>query len=110
MSFKVTLGVVLLLLASLLFLLPPIAGAAVRLVFRLVGGILQSRTKARRDAIIARVRSDEDAFQSQQNRSRKSADDEDWEKVEGYAAGTAPNGGKADEDWEGVIGFFHPFW
>ena|SRR2546421_6618112 len=91
-------------------LIPSLIQILARRSLRLIGWSLQRRTSKRRELIASRVRSEEEAYQATQKGSPK-ADDEDWEKVESYAAGTAPNGDlPRDVDWEGVIGFFHPFW
>ncbi len=71
-----------------------------------IGWYLRRKTMVRRQAILAQVRLEEEKYQTL---ARKS-DDGDWEKVESHAAGTAVNGGQADDEWEGMIGFFHPFW
>lgn len=75
----------------------------------LVGWHLQRSTAARRELILARIEVEEQDYQSKLRHSPKS-DDGDWEKVESYASGSAPNGGKSQDCWKGVIGFFHPFW
>ena len=75
----------------------------------LVGWHLQRSTSARRELILARIDIEEQDYQSKLRHSARS-DDGDWEKIESYATGSAPNGGKSQEDWKGVVGFFHPFW
>ena len=91
-------------------LIPFLVKILARRCLRFIGWSLQRRTSKRRELIASRVRSEEEAYQASQKGSSK-ADDEDWEKVEGYAAGTAPNGDlPRDVEWEGVVGFFHPFW
>jgi hypothetical protein len=77
---------------------------------RLIGWSLRHRTSKRRELIASRVRTEEEAYQAALRSSPK-AEDEDWEQIESYAAGTAPNGElPRDVEWEGVAGFFHPFW
>lgn len=75
----------------------------------LLGWHLQRSTSPRRELILARIEIEEQDYQSKLRHSSKS-DDGDWEKVERYASGSAPNGGKSQDDWKGVVGFFHPFW
>lgn len=75
----------------------------------LIGGRLRQKTSARREAILAAVTREDEEHALRERVSPKS-EDGDWEKVEGYAAGSVANGEKADHDWEGVVGFFHPFW
>jgi alpha-1,2-mannosyltransferase len=97
-------------LLTALPLIPFLVKILVRRSLRLVGWSLQRRTSKRRELIASRVRSEEQAYQSAQKGLPK-ADDEDWEKIESYAAGSAPNGDlPTDVEWEGVVGFFHPFW
>lgn len=98
-------------LAFIIFIVSNIVAAPflVRYIGRTVGWYLRHRTSTRRDLVLARVKVEEDDFESKEKRSRKSEDD-DWERVESYAAGIAKNGEKADDDWQGVVGFFHPFW
>ena len=74
-----------------------------------IGWYLRRKTSGRRSLILSRVKLEEEAYTSRDRKSAKS-DDEDWEKVESYAAGSAENGAKAEDDWAGVVGFFHPFW
>lgn len=74
-----------------------------------IGWYLKRKTSARRRSILLQVQLEEESFQTQERYAARS-DDEDWERVESYKAGTASNGGRAYKDWEGVIGFFHPFW
>jgi alpha-1,2-mannosyltransferase len=91
-------------------LMPFLVKILVRRSLRLVGWSLERKTSKRRELIVSRVRNEEDTYQSAPN-SLPKADDEDWEKIESYAAGTAPNGDlPTDVEWEGIVGFFHPFW
>ena len=91
-------------------LIPILLKILARRSLRLVGWSLRRRTSNRRELIVSRVRKEEEVYQSRQKGSPK-AEDEDWERVESYAAGTTPNGEvPRDVEWEGVIGFLHPFW
>ena len=76
---------------------------------QIIGWSLRQRTSARRKIIFSEVRAEEKDYRAKKRLSPKS-DDEDWEKVESYTAGSAKNGDIAEDDWEGVVGFFHPFW
>ena len=76
---------------------------------RTLGWYIRRRTSDRRAHLLTRAASDEEEH-AEQLRHPKAVEDEDWETVESHAAGSAKNGGKAEEDWEGIIGFFHPFW
>jgi alpha-1,2-mannosyltransferase len=81
----------------------------IRYALSSLGVYLRFKTRARRELIVEKARAE--AREANKKRSRPpSRDDEDWEKVEGYAAGSAKNGGRAEADWHGMIGFFHPFW
>ncbi|KAL8758804.1 MAG: hypothetical protein Q9199_001215 [Rusavskia elegans] len=73
-----------------------------------VGWYLRRRTTSRKITILARVKLEEAQYQLSASQSHKS-DDGEWEKVEKHTAGSAKNGGEADDEWEGIIGFFHPF-
>ena len=95
-------------LLTLVSLVPLLTVYTLRYSLRLVGWYLRRKTQSRRELILERVKLEEDVFR-RQKRTQK-AEDEDWEKVEGYSAGSAPNGATAAEEWEGVVGFFHPFW
>lgn len=74
-----------------------------------VGWYLRQKTSAQRSLILARVKLEESQLQLRESQVPKS-DDGEWEKVEGHATGSAPNGQEADDEWEGIVGFFHPFW
>lgn len=99
----------LLILIGLVSATPFLTAFTLSYALRIVGWSLRRKTQGRRELILSRVRIEEEEWLSRQKNSQK-AEDEDWEKVEGYSAGTAPNGGSAGADWEGVVGFFHPFW
>ena len=76
----------------------------------LIGWSLRRRTSKRRELIVSRVKTEEEASQADW-RGPAETEDEDWEQIESHAAGTAPNGELLREaEWEGIIGFFHPFW
>lgn len=80
-------------------LAPFLVKYSVILSLRVLGWHLRSTSHDRKQYVLARVRS-EIKIQA----SRK-ADDEDWEKVEGYRKTTTPD----NINWDGVVGFFHPF-
>lgn len=111
------------LLHTLLAVLVALAGiglvpAAVRLLGRLLGSSLISKTQQRRELLINRATTDQKeqvekaaAGQPQKNSSSTSLDDE-WEKVNNTPPDTPQQGGasqSAEKDFDGVIGFFHPF-
>ncbi|KAI9852865.1 MAG: asparagine-linked glycosylation protein [Thelocarpon superellum] len=93
-----------LLLASSLYVAP----FSVRVLGRVVGWYLRLKTRDRRSQILARVRADEERYRETRGTDDHPEDD-DWEAIEAYAAGTAANGEKAGAEWEGIVGFFHPF-
>nr|KMM73356.1 alpha-1,2-mannosyltransferase ALG11 [Coccidioides posadasii RMSCC 3488] len=95
-------------LLALAVIFPTVAGYPIRLVLRGLGCRIKKRTEAKRKLIRARVRVEEEDYQSQRNRQSK-AEDEDWEKVESYGSQTATDGKVKDSAWDGVVGFFHPF-
>lgn len=72
------------------------------------GRYLQRKTSARRKAIFLQARREEKNYELEPDSSPQL--DDDWEKIEIYATGSAVNGGLANNDWEGIVGFFHPFW
>ncbi len=90
----------------------------VRLVGRLIGSSVYSRTQQRRELLLNRAKSDGKAQaektsvgQSQKASSSTSLDEE-WEKVNRTPPGSPPQTGRSqssDESYTGVIGFFHPF-
>ncbi|KAL4990509.1 hypothetical protein BDW68DRAFT_36397 [Aspergillus falconensis] len=101
-------------------LLPQFPLGLLRVVLRGVGWVIRKRTQARREAILTRVRADEDELLSKQPRvtsaSATSADDEDWEKVDSSSPSDSNSGPTSQDiqhsgtgDWTGIIGFFHPF-
>lgn len=75
---------------------------------RAAGRYLIQRTKARRTAILAKTKSEEEDNHDRERVSGKS-EDPDWVEVENQPGGSATNGGQAPEDWEGIVGFLHPF-
>ncbi|KAL4959323.1 alpha-1,2-mannosyltransferase ALG11 [Aspergillus stella-maris] len=111
--FKLLISVIALLAACVL--LPQFSLGVLRVVLRSVGWVIRKRSRARREAILARVRADEEDLLKKQPKvvpaSATPADDEDWEKVDTSSSGD--NSGSASQqgsdDWAGVIGFFHPF-
>jgi alpha-1,2-mannosyltransferase len=80
------------------------------LAFRCLGSVLCRRSKGRRALLRARVELEEDAYRAHEARQSKSEDEEEWERVESYAAGQSRSSVTDENDWDGVIGFFHPFW
>ena len=70
---------------------------------RAFGSYLKRKTTARRQAVLKRVKIEEQAVESFYRRAQKGGDD-GWKTTE------SGNGGQAASDWEGVVGFFHPFW
>lgn len=109
MSLATIIITVVLALTLAIFLLPPLAGAALRFSLRQLGLFLQSKTQARRDAIVNKVKSEQTKYEARYGKPQSSSD-EDWEKVGGAIGKVASREGKVDENWEGIIGFFHPFW
>lgn len=75
---------------------------------RAAGWYLIRRTKARRRAILAKTKSEEEDHREKERVSVK-PEDPDWVEVESHPGGSATNGGRALEDWEGVVAFLHPF-
>ena len=75
---------------------------------RATGWHLVRKTKARRRAILAKIKSEEEDQREKEHVSVKS-EDPDWVEVESHPGGSATNGGQVLEDWEGVVGFLHPF-
>jgi len=91
-------------------LIPTLAKLLARLALRCLGWALRSKTAKRRTVIISRARTEEESYQANQIVGAKT-EDEDWEQVEGYGGGSAPNGDLPSyADWKGIVGFFHPFW
>ncbi|KAL3472766.1 hypothetical protein BJX99DRAFT_249402 [Aspergillus californicus] len=100
--------------------LPQFPLGLLRFVLRSVGWAVQKRTQARRETILARVRADEEKSRLKQPKATStlapSAEDEDWEKVDGSNSGdsSGPPGSpnyqqSAEAEWAGIVGFFHPF-
>src|ERR1051326_4982599 len=79
-----------------------------RLLARLVGYHLARYSRHRRELLYTRVESERTKYASS-HKEEQTAEDGDWEKVEGFVAGSATNGGNAEKEWNGVVGFFHPF-
>ncbi|KAL2808718.1 hypothetical protein BJX63DRAFT_20744 [Aspergillus granulosus] len=104
-------------------LLPQFPLGLLRLVLRGVGWVIRKRTQARREAILARVRADEEELRSKQLKAAStrtaSADDEDWERVDtsngsnsgesSGIGGNQPSQQSRNDEWSGIICFFHPF-
>ncbi|KAL2828722.1 hypothetical protein BDW59DRAFT_43168 [Aspergillus cavernicola] len=99
--------------------LPQFPLGLLRFVLRGVGWVIRQRTQARKEAILARVRADEEELRLKQPKTTSTlaapAEDEDWEKVDtsnGSSSGDSsePAGQNlGGEEWSGIIGFFHPF-
>ncbi|KMU72463.1 alpha-1,2-mannosyltransferase [Coccidioides immitis RMSCC 3703] len=85
-------------LLALAVIFPTVAGYPIRLVLRGLGCRIKKRTEAKRKLIRARVRVEEEDYQSQRNRQSK-AEDADWEKVESYGSQTATDGKVKDSAW-----------
>jgi hypothetical protein len=103
-------AVLIIVLLAAIPLIPFLVKILARGSLRLIGWSLQRRTSKRRELIASRVRSEQEAYEAALKGSPK-VEDEDWEQIESYAAGTAPNGeSPRDVEWDGVVGFFHPFW
>jgi hypothetical protein len=110
MSLLSKLVTVLVFVATLL-LLPKLGSYSFGFLLRTYGWSIQRRTKDRTEAILARVRADREDFDSKQvNKTSRSSEDEEWEKVDNAASGTPTKGKAAEDNWDGIIGFFHPFW
>ena len=79
-------------------------------VYYLIRISIHNKSTPRKQAVIAQVRREQEAYESKDKASPRPEDDE-WEKVEGYAIGSAENGQKGglETQWDGVIGFLHPF-
>ena len=91
-------------------LLPLLGVYILRFLLKTAGDHLQRRTSARRELILQRVKLDEQQLSSAREAPQRT-EDEDWERVESYAASTAEKRATSQEkDYAGVIGFFHPFW
>lgn len=96
-------------LLSLLIVIPRLAAFLIRLAFRGFGSLIERKTRGRRESIRDRIRLEEGEYRSRRQKFTR-PEDEDWEKIEGHALGSATNGESGEGDWEGIVGFFHPFW
>lgn len=114
MNFLTSSTILPILITNLLFigLLP----YALRLLGRLIGSSIQSKTQQRRELLLSRATTEEKEQSSGTVESSKEASstslDEDWEKVnDGDKTPPKPSEGatKVDDAFHGVIGFFHPF-
>lgn len=91
-------------------LVPILTAYILRFILKNAGDHLRRKTSARRDLVLQRVKIEEQQVRSNLQTSQRT-EDEDWERVESHAAGTAIGGDVPQEkDYEGVIGFLHPFW
>ncbi|KAJ5909023.1 hypothetical protein N7495_001705 [Penicillium taxi] len=125
MAFLSNVILVLFIVTVTVVLLPQLVGNVLGLVFRSVGWLIRRRTKSRREYVIARARLEEEEVNPPQTKpstnslARSQADDEDWEKIDGYAGvrtasssdsgASSKKGDLKSDDWDGIIGFFHPF-
>ncbi|ERF68075.1 hypothetical protein EPUS_08511 [Endocarpon pusillum Z07020] len=90
-------------------LLPLLGLYILRFLLKTAGDHLRRRTSARRELILQRVQLDEQHLSSTREAPQRT-EEEDWERVESYAASTAEKRATHQEkDYAGVIGFFHPF-
>lgn len=79
-----------------------------RFAGEILGHYLRRASRTRRELLLARVATEQQAWEADHGRG-KGSDDEEWEQVEAATVGSAVNGGSAAEDWAGIVGFFHPF-
>lgn len=105
MAFLPSLFLTVLSLAAGLYFFPSV----LRNVGQLLGSYLRRSSHTRRELLLARVASEQQAYDAKR-KNEKTREDDEWEEVETSMVGSAVNGGKADKDWSGIVGFFHPFW
>jgi hypothetical protein len=96
------------LLGGVPWLLVVLAPIGIRAAGRLLGWYLLRKTDGRRHQILERVEDEQKALDTHSNISGGS--DDEWQKVESCAVGTATNGEEANKEWDGIVGFLHPFW
>lgn len=79
-------------------------------IYYLIRLSIHNSSTPRKVAIIAQVRREQEAYESKGRPAPRPEDDE-WEKIERHAVGSAENGqrGGPETQWDGVIGFLHPF-
>lgn len=78
----------------------------------LLGWYLRRKTEGRRARILEVMDAELNAYREKKrphDRNSSGDDDDDWERLDSFAAASSTNGGKADKDWDGIVGFFHPF-
>lgn len=75
-----------------------------------MGYYLRKKTAGRKAQILELVEKDQADWEKSGKENEERRNSDEWENVEGYAAGTVGNGEKANREWDGIIGFFHPFW
>ncbi|KAJ5084404.1 hypothetical protein NUU61_008983 [Penicillium alfredii] len=126
MAFLSSLILSLLILSATVFLLPKLAGALFGSVFRAVGWLIRSRTRSRREYVIARARFEDAESRAPSAKEGRAQEDEDWEKVDSSGPGGVRTASSSDsgtsgggdinkkegskmDEWDGIIGFFHPF-
>ena len=88
--------------------------AAFRLLGRLIGNNIRSKTQQRRELLLSRAGQDEAKEKQQIQPQPPALEEEEWERV---SPGTStppaqafPKAvGEVDESFEGIIGIFHPF-
>ncbi|EMC97593.1 glycosyltransferase family 4 protein [Baudoinia panamericana UAMH 10762] len=87
----------------------------VRLIGRLLGSNIRSRTQNRRELLLSRAQAEQDAVPQSAASSNAqppltTSSDDDWEKVnDGEKTPIASQTERSAADFTGVIGFFHPF-
>lgn len=88
--------------------------AAFRLLGRLIGNNIRSKTQQRRELLLSRAAEDENKVKQQAQPQPSALEEEEWEKVS--PGTTTPPAqtfqkavGEVDESFEGIVGFFHPF-
>ncbi|OAX79876.1 hypothetical protein ACJ72_05799, partial [Emergomyces africanus] len=92
-------------LLALFLIAPRLAAYIFGFAFKLIGLLIARKYRWRRDLIRARIRLEEEEYQSRKAKNAKQ-EDEDWEKVETSGVGATSNGNAAEDNWEGMIGFF----
>ena len=78
------------------------------LVGKVIGQHLISKTKARRQALIATAEAEQADLEEKERVSPRS-EEADWVEVENSQIKSAPNGGQVQGEWKGVVGFLHPY-
>ena len=87
---------------------------AFRLLGRLIGNSIRSKTSQRRELLLSRAAANETKERQQTQAPSSTPEEEEWEKVS-PGTSTPPAQlfqkaiGETDDSYEGTIGFFHPF-